>query len=204
MRRESPDQRARRGRDLARLDLALRDLVAPLGQRAGWRAQHTGAAVHVGIDLDAGLESLSGAGHERLAAWVANAASDVADTLSSIGAGDLPQTVVHGDFAEWNVHYDAGALAGVVDFGLTHLDSRPYELAIARTYRAPEAVAAYTAEMARLGWPLTELELAAIEPVHCAFRVDMAIWEIHAGGRTGVYNVPMIERQLARTGTPPP
>lgn len=35
---------------------------------------------------------------------------------------------MHGDFAEWNVHYDGDRLAGVLDFELTHLDSRPYEL----------------------------------------------------------------------------
>jgi hypothetical protein len=40
----------------------------------------------------------------------------------------------------WNVHYRRGRLAGVIDFGLAHLDSRPWELAVARTYRAPEAI----------------------------------------------------------------
>ena len=39
--------------------------------------------------------------------------------LADIGAAELPLTVVHGDFAEWNVHYERGRLAGVIDFGLT-------------------------------------------------------------------------------------
>ena len=111
--------------------------------------------------------------------------------------------VVHGDFAEWNVHYERGRLAGVIDFGLTHLDSRPYELAIARTYRAPETVGAYRAELARRGWPLSHLEKAALEPVYRAFRLDMAVWFM-AGLRTGGYDLAMIERQLARTGAPAP
>jgi len=62
----------------------------------------------------------------------------------------LPITLIHGDFAEWNVHYRHGRLAGVIDFGLTHQDTRPYELAIARTYRAPETADAHRGELARL------------------------------------------------------
>lgn len=93
------------------------------------------------------------------------------DVLAAIGADELPVTVVHGDFHEQNVHYEHGHLAGVIDFGLTHLDSRPYELAIARTWRSPETIAAYGEESGRCG---------------------------------GDYDLAMIERQLSRTGTPPP
>ena len=97
-----------------------------------------------------------------------------------------------------------GRLAGVVDFGLTHLDSRPYELAIARTYRSPQTADAYRAELTRNGWPLSELEEAALGPVYRAFRVDMAAWQMDHGRRTGRYDLAMIERQLSRTGTAPP
>jgi phosphotransferase family enzyme len=45
---------------------------------------------------------------------------------AAIGAAELPVTVIHGDFAEQNVHYRHGRLAGVIDFGLTRQDSRPY------------------------------------------------------------------------------
>jgi Ser/Thr protein kinase RdoA (MazF antagonist) len=119
-------------------------------------------------------------------------------------AGDLPVMVVHGDFHEQNVHYASGHLAGVIDFGLTHLDSRPYELAIARTYRAPETIAAYRGELDRGGWPLSDLEEAALGPVNSAFRVDMAAWQMNHGRTTGRYDLAMIERQLSRTGTAPP
>ena len=70
--------------------------------------------------------------------------------LAAIGAAEQPITLIHGDFAEWNVHYRHGRLAGVIDFGLTHQDTRPYELAIARTYRAPETADAHRGELARL------------------------------------------------------
>jgi hypothetical protein len=102
------------------------------------------------------------------------------------------------------VHYRHGRLAGVIDFGLAHQDTRPYELAIARTYRAPEAADAYRDELARGGWPLSALEEAAIGPVYHAFRVGMAAWELDHGLKTGEYNLAAIERQLSMTGTPSP
>jgi Ser/Thr protein kinase RdoA (MazF antagonist) len=64
----------------------------------------------------------------RLAAWAELATGQTQDALAAIGAGALPVMVVHGDFASWNVHYQSGRLAGFIDFGLTHLDTRPYEL----------------------------------------------------------------------------
>jgi homoserine kinase type II len=140
----------------------------------------------------------------RLAGWAQAAAARVRDSLAVIGADGLPVTVVHGDFAEWNVHYSRGRLAGVIDFGLTHVDTRPYELAIARTYRAPEAAEAYRAELAARGWPLSEREEAAVDPVYRAFRVGMAAAEMEDGRLTGRYDLAMIERKLSRTGTAAP
>jgi phosphotransferase family enzyme len=49
---EDAGQRRRRGRDLARLHLALRGLGERIGQRPGWRPQHTGTTVHTAIDWD--------------------------------------------------------------------------------------------------------------------------------------------------------
>jgi homoserine kinase type II len=125
-------------------------------------------------------------------------------SLAALGADELPVMVMHGDFAEWNVHYDCDGPAGVIDFGLTHVDSRPFELAIARGYRAPEMVDAYRAELAAGGWPLSDLEEAALTPVYHAFRVGMAAAEMEDGLRTGHYDLAMIERQLSRTATTAP
>jgi Ser/Thr protein kinase RdoA (MazF antagonist) len=200
---ETPAQRRRRGRDLARLDLALRGLGQRIGQRPGRRPQHTAIAANAGIDWPASVRQLT-AVSPRLGSWAQAAAQQTRAALAAIGAAELPITVIHGDFAEWNVHYRHGRLAGVIDFGLAHQDSRPYELAIARTYRAPETADAYRGELARSGWPLSALEEAAITPVYHAFRLDMAAWELDDGLKTGQYNLTAIERQLSRTGTPPP
>jgi Ser/Thr protein kinase RdoA (MazF antagonist) len=200
---ESEEQRRRRGRDLAHLDLALRQLAPRLGQRPGWRTQHSAITAYANIDWPACIRGFA-AVDLRLAAWTEAAVAHVRAGLDAAGSAELPVTVVHGDFAERNVHYEDGRLTGVIDFGLTHLDSRPYELAIARTYRAPEALEAYRSELARSGWPLTALEEAAITPVYHAFRVEMVAWELDNGLKTGHYDLASIELQLSRTGTPRP
>ena len=203
VRAEDAAQRRRRGRDLARLHLALRGLHERIGQRPGWRAQHAGVTMRAVNDWDEcvhGLASVS----PRLASWAYAAAEQAHASLAALGAGDLPVMVVHGDFAEWNVHYSCGRLAGVIDFGLTHVDTRPFELAIARTYRAPQVIDAYRAELAASGWPLSELEEETLQPVHRAFRVGMAAAEMEDGRITGTYDLAMIERQLSRTGTAAP
>jgi Ser/Thr protein kinase RdoA (MazF antagonist) len=200
---ESPTQRRRRGRDLARLELALRGLGHRIGQRPGWRPQHSAVAANLGVNWRECVRELT-AVSPRLGSWAQAAAEQARAGLASVGAAELPITLIHGDFAEWNVHYQHGRLAGVIDFGLAHQDTRPYELAIARTYRAPETADAYRGELARSDWPLSPLEEAAITPVYRAFRLDMAASEIDDGRKAGQYDLAAIERQLARTGTPPP
>jgi Ser/Thr protein kinase RdoA (MazF antagonist) len=203
VRPEPAEQSRRRGRDLARLHLALRGYDQIAGQRPGWQAQHVAATVRADNDWNDRVRGLAVVS-PRLSSWAEAAAADVRAALTATGAGGLPLMVVHGDFAEWNVHYERGRLAGVIDFALTHVDSRPYELAIARAYRAPGLIDAYRAGLAAGGWPLSELELGAIEPVYRAFRVGMAATEMADGLITGSYDLIMIERQLSRTGTAAP
>ena len=200
---EGSAQQWRRGTDLARLHLALRGLGDQIGQRPDWLAQHQAVTVHSSLDWRACIDGLSQES-AMLAEWALAAAERTRDALAAIGAENLPVNVVHGDFAPWNVHYNNRRLAGVIDFGLTHLDSRPYELAIARTYRAPHVIEAYRAELASSQWPLTDLEQAAILPVYHAFRLDQVAWQLSNSLRTGRYDRPAIELQLSRTATPPP
>jgi Ser/Thr protein kinase RdoA (MazF antagonist) len=200
---ESPAQRRRRGGDLARLHLTLRGLGELIGQRPGWRPQHAGTTTVLDTRWETGLRELDRLS-PRTADWVRAAAARTRAGLDAIGAAGLPVMVIHGDFTEWNVHYRRGRLAGVIDLGLAHQDSRPYELAIARTYRAPETAAAYRAGVAAAGWPLTELEEAAVGPVYQAFRVAAATWHLDHGAVDGRFDMPGIRRQLALSGTSPP
>jgi Ser/Thr protein kinase RdoA (MazF antagonist) len=203
VRPEGRGEQAQRGRVLARLHLALRELGDRIGPRPGWRPQHTHTTGLTSIDWGASVRALAAAS-PRLAEWASTAAAGTRSELAAAGAAALPVTVVHGDFAEWNMHYTGGHLTGVIDFELTHLDSRPFELAMARTYRAPAAAAAYRAELARLGWPLSPLEESATGPVYRAVRVGLAAWPLEQGRRTGRFDLAAIERPLSRSGTPPP
>lgn len=54
-------------------------------------------------------------------------------------------------------------------------------------------------ELERIGWPLSDLEVAAIDPIYRAFRVDMVAWALHDGLEDGSFDSAMIERQLQRT-----
>ena len=202
IREETIEQRRRRGRSLARLHQSLR-ACSHLGQRPGWRAQHTATSIHENIDWDANLGAFA-TDHPDLAEWAAAAAAAARQRLRAVGADELPTLVVHGDFHELNVHYYEDGLAGVLDFGLTHLDSRPYELAIARTHRSPEVIDGFREESARCGWPLSDLEEACIEPIRTAFRVGMVAWELDHGRRVGRYNRRHIERQLNKAQVPRP
>ncbi len=200
---ETSQQRQQRGADLARLHGALRPLTERIGQRPRWHPLHDGLQVMTAIDWHAGLEALDLA-HPALAEWAGVAAISTADELTALGASDLPLTVIHGDFmAEENVHYDRSRFVGVIDFGVAHLGSRPYELISARCYRAPQVRAAYVEELRRHGWPWTDLEEAALVPVFRAFRLSMVAWQLDVGVRTGCFDTAAIETQLAQTGVDP-
>ena len=185
--RESLAQRRRRGRDLARLNVALRGLYQRIGQRPDWRPQHSAIAANTDIDWQACLRQLTVVS-PRLGSWAQAAAGQTRAVLAAIGAGQLPTTVIHGDFAEWNVHPQNGGLAGVIDFGLTHQDSRPTSSPSCAPTAPPETALAYRGELARTGWPLSALEEAAITPIYHAFRLDMTAWELDHGLKTGQYN----------------
>lgn len=202
--RETPLQSRQRGTDLARLHVAMRPLASRLGQRPGWHPLREGLPVMTVADWQAGLDALA-VEHSALASWAAAAASATADELAALGAGDLPLTMIHGDFmAEQNVHYDGSRLAGVIDFGVAHLGSRPYELISARSYRAPDLHTGYADELRRLGWPLTDQEQAALGPVERGFRLGMLAWQLLVGLRTGRFDTAEIETHLARTGITQP
>lgn len=90
---ESPAQRRRRGRDLARLHLALRGLGERIGQRPGWCPQHTGITVLTSLDWRACVEGLV-AVSPRLGAWAQAAAAQTRAALDAIGADQLPDLAV--------------------------------------------------------------------------------------------------------------
>jgi len=91
----------------------------------------------------------------------------------------------------------------VIDFGVSHLGTRPYDLVSARCYRQPEIGSGYVEELNRQGWPLSDLEEAAIRPIYRVFRLYMVAWQIDVGMRTGHFDAAMITAQLTQTGVAP-
>ncbi|MFI5708941.1 phosphotransferase [Kribbella sp. NPDC051620] len=154
-------------------------------------------------DWDRGVVALR-AERPDLADWAEAAMAEAEQLVAESNLSTLPQSVVHGDFAEWNLHFTDDRLTGIIDFDLVHPDSRAWEFVIARVHRSPGLLTGYQRTATELGIPLTERELAAIDPLQRVFRVNMVMAELWSGPRTGRFDVPMIERQLARTGTAKP
>ena len=188
---ETADQRADRGAVLARLHEDLSDLE--LGRRPGFYQACDLDAMGAFQGWDLGVEALREL-RPDLADWAVRAMDDAKALVSEHGLRELPKTIVHGDFAAWNLHFDAdGRFAGVIDFDLCHPDIRAWEFVIARVHRAPELLAGYQ-RAARV--PLAGDELAAIGPLQAVFRVLMVMGELWNGRRSGQFDEAMIERQL--------
>jgi len=187
---ETPAQQAERGEVLARLHADLRDL--DLGTRPGF---------FQAADLDA-MGEFQGWGHgvdllreqrPDLADRAVQAMAVAKELVREYDLLGLPRTIVHGDFASWNLHFDdGGRLAGVIDFDLCHLDSRVWELVIARVQ--PDMLAGYQRAAVE---PLGDHELGAIEPLRVVFRVLMVMAELWNGRQAGRFDEVTVDRHLA-------
>lgn len=197
-RAETPEQRAERGRVLARLHADLRGLE--LGAREGFFQGCDLVAMGDFQDWDPGVAALREL-RPDLADWADAAMAAGQELVAERNLLALPQSIVHGDFAEWNVHF--GPL-GVIDFDLAHVDSRSWEFVMARVHRSPELLTAYQEKASALGIALSAEELAAIEPLERVFRVNMVMAALWTGQNTGRFALDEIEHQLERTGTPRP
>ena len=187
---ETAAQQAERGKVLARLHADLRDL--DLGARPGFFQAADLDAMGEFQGWDPGVDLLR---EQRpdLADRAVQAMGGAKELVQEYDLLGLPQTIVHGDFASWNLHFDdEGRLAGVIDFDLCHLDSRVWELVIARMQ--PDMLAGYQRAAVE---PLADDELAAIEPLRVVFRVLMVMAELWNGRQAGRFDEVMVDRQLA-------
>jgi homoserine kinase type II len=193
---ETAAQRQERGELLGRLHADLANL--DLGQREGFFPTSDLDAMGEFQKWGSGIELLREL-RPDLAGRAARAMTHAKRLVAEHDLLGLPQTVVHGDFASWNLHFDdAGQFTGVIDFDLCHLDSRVWEFVIARVHRAPELVDGYQRTAAV---PLSRRELAAIEPLQVVLRVLMVMAELWDGQHTGRFDEAMITRQLDKAGS---
>jgi Ser/Thr protein kinase RdoA (MazF antagonist) len=117
----------RRGELLGRLHGDLAGLA--IGQRPGW--------TRVDEFVRASAPSIIEAARRRLADRPAlrdvlvEQTAGTAQALADVPA-DLPVSVLHGDFAPWNLLWRGAELTGLIDFDDVRLDLRAVDVAIAR------------------------------------------------------------------------
>ncbi|MFD7158783.1 phosphotransferase enzyme family protein [Kribbella sp. NPDC059898] len=195
---ETAQQQFERGELLARLHADLTNCEVGTGSRPGF---------FQAADLDAmgefqgwgrGVELLRGQ-RPDLADRAVRAMARAKALVAEHGLLDLPQSIVHGDFARWNVHFgDDGEFAGVIDFDLAHPDSRAWEFVIARVDQAPALVDGY---QRATRYPLSDRELAAIAPLQVVLQVLMVMAGLWDGQRGGRFDEAMITRHLSAAGS---
>ncbi|HEX7166837.1 MAG TPA: phosphotransferase [Acidimicrobiales bacterium] len=150
------DERHRwRGELLAKLHADTAELTRALGQRDGWhRCDEAAVVTPEHIALLARLRRLDrprSVGLERHA-------RTIAEGVRFLQAGTMLHVVVHGDFVPWNLMVRGRELVGLLDFDLTHLDSRAADVAWASWGgTAPAVIDGYSSVA-----PLTEEEEAAL------------------------------------------
>ncbi len=159
--RSSDDQRMR-GRLLAALHDELDDLDSALGlgQRGGCQEAHE---VVEDPELDTQL-----AAHERwfpedalVMRWHLDRARTLFDRADLASAR---RTVLHSDFAPWNLLYRDGDLSGVLDFETTHRNFVVADFALSWRGEADAVIEGY-----RSVRPLDEADLHLLTPVFWAW-----------------------------------
>lgn len=194
---ETVRQQFERGELLARLHADLAGLDVEVGPRPGFFRTADLDAMGEFQGWDRGVELLRGR-RPDLAVRAVRAMARAKDLVLEHDLLNLPQTIVHGDFASWNVHLgDDGAFAGVIDFDLAHPDSRAWEFVIARVDLAPALVDGYQHATPH---PLSDRELAAIGPLQVVLQVLMVMAGLWDGQRSGRFDEAMITRYLCASG----
>lgn len=180
-----------RGELLARLHHDLAGLG--LGQRSGWRRIDeflAAAAEPLIADAETVLADRPGLRDLVVATTVQTHAALAAH------AAELPVSVVHGDFAPWNLLRQGGLLSGLIDLDDVRLDLTATDLAIARRRDRDAVVAGYRRHAA-----LSDVEQALLAPLWRAYTLRFVADLLRAPVRTAAVESALIwcARQLAQT-----
>lgn len=180
---------------LARLHLDI-ERLAPRPQRPGW-----------GAFIDAHLPVSGGpARRDALLARLERARPDMAErfrsALETLEARRLPQIFtgephhpVHGDFAPWNLLERGGALSGLLDFEIGHVDVLVADIALARRGYHDAVVEGYLEVR-----PLPDEQLAALDGLWLAC-LFYGLWSaIEGWERDGVDRPEQLDWNLEQLG----
>jgi homoserine kinase type II len=167
--RQDGHQGSSRGAWLALLHRDLRH-VTVAGQRSGWRR----CDEFLVQEADA-IERLTRtrlAFRPDLVMGILESTRAVASELARLPVTALPMTVVHGDFIEQNLLFQANRLSGIVDFDDVHYDLRAADVACARRDQGDAVVEGYCAVE-----PLSLAELTLVGPLWCAYTL-LFVWQL--------------------------
>jgi homoserine kinase type II len=178
-----------KGRLLARLHQDLASWEAP-GQRDGfgrvWELDTYVAAQSRFASLSELLLAF-GQQHTDLARTVRAQKYAMLRELSTLGYGELPAVPCHFDFHRDNLLFQRGALSGLLDFDLAHLDARVADVAssIFLDCYAPPAYSEISPRLAAqfvAGYvehaPLSDAELQLIVPLIRAAILGLVVWRL--------------------------
>ena len=183
-------ERRARGRLLAALhaDLAT---VTDLGQRSGWRRRdevlgprQDGPSVEAVVAARVAPDD---------AAVLLAYADRTRARFAALRAAQLPSVVTHGDLIGGNVLYAGGALSGVIDFDLAHLDHRVADFAWTWRGRYDDFVRGYEEVT-----PLPAAERALLAPAFWASVLDAARLELLWDGSAARVPLPGAVAYLRR------
>jgi Ser/Thr protein kinase RdoA (MazF antagonist) len=166
-----PSEQRSRGRLLASLHLAAAacGISAP---RPGFPAP----AEVVGDPLLERLLRSYAREHPAEGAVLLDALSAAADWFAGHPSIDAPRSVIHGDFAPWNLLFADGRLSGILDFEASHYTFQVSDFALSWRGYQDEVLRGYDSVR-----PLSDLEWRLIRPVYQAWMFLGVRAELQAG-----------------------
>lgn len=172
------EEQLRRGRLLAKLHAEMTELVA-MGQRHGWRRADEGLWDRQdrppADEILRRWETIHPESGRIFRAY----ADKTEERLAELLPGAPHPTVIHGDFAPWNLRYTKGNLSGILDFDSAHLDLRVADFALSWRGKHLNVIEGYEGESS-----LEPIERELIVPVYWAWVIASAVGGIEAGNAT--------------------
>ena len=148
---EGPEDRRERGRSLAKLHEATTPLTE-MGQRRGFGLSDEVIGDPELVDVIRQYEKLRPTeGH--VVRWHIDQARE---SFGRLDLGRAEKTVLHSDFAPWNLLYEGESLTGILDFDATHLNYRVADFALAWRGNQDEVIEGYEEvhKLSGLDWEL--------------------------------------------------
>lgn len=98
------------------------------------------------------------------------------ERIVGLALPERPGIIIHGDFAPWNLRFQEGALSGILDFELAHVDHRVADFSLSWRGKYDAVIHGY-AEVS----PLEPEEWALITPLWWASLIEIACRDLANG-----------------------